>query len=105
MLPWICVGAFAQAPDAAFFEAKIRPMLVENCLRCHGPEKPKSHFRLTSRAAALKGGDNNSDDIVPGNSAKSRRNSAVTSDFIARPESAAESCLRGVPSSLLRRAA
>ena len=24
-----------QAPDAAFFEAKIRPVLAENCYRCH----------------------------------------------------------------------
>jgi hypothetical protein len=53
------------------FDRDIRPILEQSCLRCHGPEKPKSHFRLTGRQAALKGGDNNPDDIVPGNSAGS----------------------------------
>ena len=54
------------------FDHDIRPILEQSCLRCHGPEKPKSHFRLTSREAALKGGDNNTDDIVPGDSGHSR---------------------------------
>lgn len=33
----VCVAspAFAQATDAAFFEAKIRPVLADNCYRCH----------------------------------------------------------------------
>ncbi len=52
------------------FARDIRPILEANCLRCHGPEKPKSDFRLDTRATALKGGDNGVD-ILPGNSAKS----------------------------------
>jgi hypothetical protein len=52
------------------FARDIKPILDENCLRCHGPEKPKNNFRLDNRAAALKGGDDGVD-IVPGNSAKS----------------------------------
>jgi len=50
----------AARPDAAgveFFESKVRPVLVANCLGCHGPEKHKGGLRLDSRAAALKGGD------------------------------------------------
>ena len=54
------------------FDRDVRPIFQQSCIRCHGPEKPKSHFRLTDRAAALKGGDNNPDDIVPGDSARSR---------------------------------
>ena len=27
--------AFAQTPDSTFFETKIRPVLAENCYRCH----------------------------------------------------------------------
>jgi hypothetical protein len=54
------------------FDRDIRPILEQSCLRCHGPEKPKSHFRLTTREWALKGGVNNNDDIVPGDSAHSR---------------------------------
>ena len=52
------------------FARDIKPILEENCLRCHGPEKPKSQFRLDNRTAALKGGEEGVD-IIPGNSAKS----------------------------------
>jgi hypothetical protein len=48
-----------------FFEAKVRPVLVETCLKCHGPEKQKSGLRLDSRAAALAGGDQGPA-VVPG---------------------------------------
>ena len=42
----------------AFFEAKVRPLLVARCLECHGDSgKPKGGLRLTSRAEVLKGGD------------------------------------------------
>jgi hypothetical protein len=40
-----------------FFEARIRPILVEKCMRCHGPSKQSSGLRLDSREAVLKGGD------------------------------------------------
>ena len=52
------------------FARDIKPILETSCLRCHGPEKPKSKFRLDSRQTALKGGDVGVD-ILPGNSAKS----------------------------------
>jgi mono/diheme cytochrome c family protein len=52
------------------FARDIKPIFDASCLRCHGPVKPKSGFRLDSREAALKGGDNGVD-IVPGDSAKS----------------------------------
>src|SRR5713226_3681828 len=40
-----------------FFEKKVRPILVNQCLSCHGPDKPKVGLRLDSRAAVLKGSD------------------------------------------------
>ncbi len=52
------------------FVRDIKPILENHCLKCHGGEKPKSHFRLTSREEALKGGENGID-ILPGQSAKS----------------------------------
>jgi hypothetical protein len=58
------------AKGPADFERDIRPILDGTCLRCHGPERPKSHFRLDNRESALKGGDNGID-IIPGDSAKS----------------------------------
>ena len=53
------------------FDRDIRPILDSSCLRCHGPAKPKSRFRLDNRQSALKGGDNNGNDLVPGDSGKS----------------------------------
>src|SRR5271170_1695066 len=64
-----------QLPPAATvkieFDRDIRPTLETSCVRCHGPEKPRSRFRLDNREAALKGGDENANDIVPGDSSKS----------------------------------
>jgi Planctomycete cytochrome C len=52
------------------FARDIKPILDDSCIRCHGPEKPRSHFRLDSRDAALKGGSDGVD-ILPGQSAAS----------------------------------
>ena len=60
----------APASEKIDFARQIEPLLQKNCYKCHGDEKPKSHFRLTSREAALKGGEHGID-IIPGNSAKS----------------------------------
>jgi hypothetical protein len=52
------------------FDRDVKPILEKSCFQCHGPERPKSHFRLDNRESALKGGDQGVD-IVPGDSAKS----------------------------------
>src|SRR5688500_15986245 len=52
------------------FRQHIRPILDASCLRCHGPERPDSGFRLDHRAAALRGGEHGIA-IVPGQSARS----------------------------------
>src|SRR5215831_7943487 len=54
------------------FDKDIRPIFEQSCFRCHGQEKPKSHFRLLTRDSALKGGDDNTDDIIPGDSLHSK---------------------------------
>ena len=43
--------------DLEFFEKNVRPILIENCYECHGPDKQKGGLRLDSRAATLRGGD------------------------------------------------
>lgn len=64
-----------QLPPAASvkieFDRDIRPIFETSCARCHVSEKPKSHFRLDNRDAALKGGNENDSDIVPGDSTNS----------------------------------
>ena len=57
-------------PDAdgiAFFEAKIRPVLVERCYQCHsaGSEKVKGGLRVDHREGMVKGGDGGPS-VVPG---------------------------------------
>jgi hypothetical protein len=50
--------AFGQAPDRdgiAFFETKIRPVLVEHCFKCHTGKKAKADLHLDSRGAMLQG--------------------------------------------------
>jgi|SRR5579883_1153528 len=56
----------AQADD--FFEKKIRPLLAEKCLSCHGGPggKTKGGLKLTSRADILKGGDSGQSVVKPG---------------------------------------
>lgn len=54
------VNASAAEPnpaDVEFFEKRVRPVLVQSCIQCHGPEKQRGGLRLDSRAAVLKGGD------------------------------------------------
>lgn len=64
----------AQLPPAAAgpadFTRDIQPIFETACLRCHGPERPKSGFRLDNRADALKGGELGRA-IIPGDSAGS----------------------------------
>ncbi len=48
-----------------FFENKIRPILVESCLRCHGDTKKSGALRIDSREALLKGSASGAA-IVPG---------------------------------------
>ncbi len=55
---------------ADFFETKIRPVLVEKCIQCHGPTKQTSGLRLDSRSAMLSGGDSGPA-LVPGKMAES----------------------------------
>ena len=60
----VCGAADASADDKTFssrqldfFENKIRPLLVQHCLECHGPAKSENGLRLDSRSAILLGGD------------------------------------------------
>lgn len=39
------------------FAGVIEPILKENCISCHGPDKSKGKLRLDSFASVLKGGD------------------------------------------------
>src|SRR4051812_17843264 len=48
-----------------FFEKNVRPVLVEQCYSCHGPDKQKAELRVDSLSALLKGSDGGPV-VVPG---------------------------------------
>lgn len=64
--------AAADSAGVEFFEKKVRPILVENCYKCHSAEaeKIKGGLLLDTREGVLKGGDTGPA-IVPGHPEKS----------------------------------
>jgi len=67
------------AEQVRFFESRVRPVLVQNCQKCHGPEKQKAGLRLDSRAGALAGGELGPA-VVPGKPDESLLLAAVRHD-------------------------
>jgi hypothetical protein len=72
--------ALQAADDFEFFEAKIRPVLVERCYKCHSrdAEKLKGALLLDSREGMLKGGESGQPAIVPGYPEKSKLFEAIS---------------------------
>jgi hypothetical protein len=68
-------AAGPEAKEIEFFEAKIRPVLVELCYRCHSADaqakkKLRGGLQLDTREGIRKGGDSGPA-IVPGDAKKS----------------------------------
>ena len=59
------------ADDEVDFVRDVRPIFDKHCVQCHSEKKQESGLRLDVRALALKGGDNQGPDIVPGKAADS----------------------------------
>ena len=55
----------AANPKLEFFEKQIRPLLVNHCYECHGPEEASGKLRLDSKAGWIRGGERGPA-IVPG---------------------------------------
>ncbi|MEM9366461.1 MAG: PSD1 and planctomycete cytochrome C domain-containing protein [Planctomycetota bacterium] len=66
------IGKQPTSEQLAFFESKVRPLLVEHCYECHSgsSERVEGSLLLDSREAHLRGGDSGAA-IVPGNAAYS----------------------------------
>ena len=63
MLAFLCLALNTCAVSASdikgitFFERHIRPLLIDQCLECHTPEKLKGGLRLDTLQGMLEGGD------------------------------------------------
>lgn len=59
------------ATRAVDFVKDIQPIFDQACIKCHGPEKQKSGYRVDVKANALSGGENHAPNIIAGKSADS----------------------------------
>jgi len=91
---WLAVSLPSAAPlladdRADFFEANIRPLLLDHCIECHGPAKQENGIRLDRRADVLQGKAGDSALITAGNPAESRLLKVLehSSEDIAMPPS------------------
>ncbi|MFM8619519.1 MAG: DUF1553 domain-containing protein [Opitutaceae bacterium] len=80
----------AAEEGAAFFETKIRPVLIRHCYECHSAEakKVKGGLLLDTRAGWQRGGDSGLPAVVPGNPEESpliRAVRHVEEDFAMPP--------------------
>ncbi len=95
---WALAIALALAPAAASgaddkqpvdFAKQIRPIFMSHCVKCHGPKKQASGYRLDIKSRALEGGDSGEDAIVPGEAEKSPLVQLIRGDnpeFVMPPE-------------------
>jgi len=67
-----------------FFESKIRPILVENCHRCHGEKKQNGQLRLDTAAGLFAGGESGPA-IVPSQPEKSLLIEAINYSSLEMP--------------------
>jgi hypothetical protein len=65
----LAAPASANSPD--LFSSRIAPLLQTRCLACHNADKRSGGLDLSTRASALKGGENGPV-LVPGSAVKSR---------------------------------
>jgi hypothetical protein len=76
-LALVLTGGLVRADERDdFFETKIRPVLINSCLRCHGELKSSGELRVDSRDALMKGGESGPA-IIPGNPVESRLIQAI----------------------------
>ena len=71
------------------FARDIRPIFAARCIKCHGPEKQESGFRVDRRDVLLEGGALGEPAVVPGDSGKSHLIFLVAGadeDFVMPPE-------------------
>lgn len=78
-------GSATIAPEhRAFFENKVRPLLIERCVKCHGAKKQGGGLRLDGQAAFLTGGDSGPP-VEPGKPEESLLIEAINYESLEMP--------------------
>lgn len=82
------VQADATPETLAFFESKIRPLLIEHCFECHSAdgEKLQAELRLDNRASLISGGESGAT-ILPGSPGESLLIEALRYESFEMPPS------------------
>jgi hypothetical protein len=65
------LSAFLSRASALDFTRDVQPIFSAHCLKCHGPEKQKSGYRLDEKVTAFRGGDSGHPAVVVSNSSNS----------------------------------
>lgn len=73
---WLLLSS--SAPDSVDFNAEVRPILNDRCMRCHGGVRKKSGLSFHFRDEALKPADSGLPAIVPGHPNRSELMRRVT---------------------------
>ena len=83
----LCLAAApAEAPPSApvDYVRDVKPILMQNCVKCHGPDRQRAGLRLDTAVSIRKGGDSGPA-VTPGQAGKSRILLAVTSADGVKP--------------------
>jgi mono/diheme cytochrome c family protein len=77
----------ARLSGERLFALKVRPLLAEKCLACHGADRDdiKSAYDLTDRESALRGGETGEPAIIPGKPDESPLIQAVRWEALEMP--------------------
>ena len=72
--------ANASADEPVSFRRDIAPILIDNCLACHGPKKAEAGYRVDSFARAAQAGDSGAAGFAAGDADGSEALRRITSD-------------------------
>ena len=72
--------------DVRFFETQIRPLLIQHCVECHGPDQQKGGLRLDQPAFIISGGDSGPA-VIPNNVSDSPLIQAIRYEGLEMPPS------------------
>ena len=74
--PLVCAD---DAAELEHFERRVRPLLVQHCIKCHGGKKSEGGLRLDTSNGITNGGDSGAV-LVPGKPDRSRLIRALNYD-------------------------